>query len=87
MVDSMDNKGQLREWGRSLITILRLGVLACMILATAWAVLVIWTPPESQWKMAGLLGTATSLILGTIIVKIRLRILEFMAYEASDFSL
>jgi hypothetical protein len=58
-----------------------------MILATAWAVFVIWTPPESLWKMAGLLGTATSLILGTIIIKIRLRILEFMAYEASDFSL
>jgi len=86
MTTEQNNKAELRKWGRNLIQLSSVGLFMSLAFSTLWVAILIWSAEDSQWKIASILGTVTSIALGAVFVGVRRRLYAFMVILASEFS-
>lgn len=81
-----NNKAELRNWGRNVIKLTSAGLFMSLAFSILWVAILIWSVEGSQWKIAGILGSATTIAMGSVLVAIRRRLYSFMALLASEFT-
>lgn len=86
MTSDKGSKVELRKWGRKTIDLVNVGIFAAVAFSVLWVAILIWSAEGSQWKFASILGSTTGLVIGSVFVAIRRRLIAFMALMASDFS-
>lgn len=86
MTTDKGSKAELRKWGRKTIDLVNVGIFVAVAFSVLWVAILIWSAEGSQWKFASILGSTTGLVIGSVFVAIRRRLIAFMALMASDFS-
>lgn len=86
MTSDKGSKAELRKWGRKTIDLVNVGIFVAVAFSVLWVAILIWSAEGSQWKFASILGSTTGLVIGSVFVAIRRRLIAFMALMASDFS-
>jgi hypothetical protein len=86
MTTDNSSKAELRKWGRKTIDLVNVGIFVAVAFSVLWVAILIWSAEGSQWKFASILGSTTGLVIGSVFVAIRRRLIAFMALMASDFS-
>lgn len=86
MTTEKNSKAELRKWGRKTIDLVNVGIFVAVAFSVLWVAILIWSAEGSQWKFASILGSTTGLVIGSVFVAIRRRLIAFMALLASDFS-
>lgn len=86
MTAEKSSKAELRAWGRKTIELVNVGIFMALAFSVLWVAILIWSAEASQWKFASILGSITGLVIGSVFVAIRRRLIAFMALMASDFS-
>lgn len=86
MINEESSKAELREWGRKTINLVNVGIFTAIAFSVLWVAILIWTAEGSPWKFASILGSTSGLVIGSILVATRRRLIAFMALMASDLS-
>lgn len=86
MTTEKSSKAELRKWGRKTIELVNVGIFIVLAFLVLWVAILIWSAEGSQWKFASILGSTIGLVVGSVFVAIRRRLIAFMALMASDFS-